>query len=120
MKIVSTINVEIFDSANVRIDYPSTDTSPVTVTLYVDEKNNDIYKILPETVDRSISIVNSDCEYLVIFTDNPISIKLNGSGDAITVTKQFVLMGTGINSLSVSNDSTTLSATITVVVGNVV
>jgi hypothetical protein len=103
-----------------------TDWPPEERTLTISEKNNDDYVIAPETVDQVINIVNTDCEYLAIFTDIPISIKLNGSSDEInigtddTVGGHFVLMGTDINSLTVSNVSTTENANITVIVGNTI
>jgi hypothetical protein len=118
--LISTITAEVFNSSGIRTDYP-----PETRTLTISEKNNDDYVIAPETVDQVINIVSTNCEYLAIFTDKPISIKVNGSATALNVGitnigGHYVQVGTGINSLTVSNASTTDDANITVIVGNTI
>jgi hypothetical protein len=118
--LISTITVEIFNVSGIRTDYP-----PETRTLTISEKNNDDYVIDPETVDQAINIVSTNCEYLAIFTNIPISIKINGSATALNIGitnigGHFVQVGTAINTLTVSNASTTDSANITVIVGNTI
>ena len=118
MKIVSTVNVEYYDNDSVRVDYP------VNVkTITISEKNNDIFKIVPWTTGeaptpRTINLVATGCEYLAIFTDNPVTITLNGAD--MVVTSQFIINGTGINTLTITNSSTTLYAIVNVIVGNTI
>jgi hypothetical protein len=118
--LISTITVEIFNVSGIRTDYP-----PEERTLTISEKNNDDYVIAPSTTDQAINIVNTDCEYLAIFTDKPISIKINGSATALNVGVtnvggHYVQLGDDINSLTVTNADDTNAANITVIVGNVI
>lgn len=68
--------------------------------------------IADAVVDQSITLADTNSEYLILFTDQTVTIKLNGSADAITVnpksagTKTLGLMLKGsITGLTVSNAS---------------
>lgn len=62
--------------------------------------------------DQTINLADASTEYLLIYVDQEITIKLNGSGDALTLTPStagkktlcFLQRGT-ITSLTVSNAS---------------
>jgi len=64
------------------------------------------------TVDLAITLPDANSDYLLMFTDREISIKLNSSGDALTLkprangskTPVFLLRG-DITALTVSNSS---------------
>lgn len=64
------------------------------------------------TTDQAIALPDAATDYLLIFTDREVSIKLNGSSDALvlrprangTKTPVFVMRGT-ISALSISNAS---------------
>jgi len=65
-----------------------------------------------ETVDEVIALPNANSQYLLIFCDQIVSIKLNGSSDPLTLTpkasgtKTPVFMFKGdITALSISNES---------------
>jgi hypothetical protein len=68
--------------------------------------------IADETVDKVVTIPDDSCNYLVIFSDQTIEIKLNGSVTALTCSPRistdkcpvFVLKGE-ITALTISNDS---------------
>ena len=69
-------------------------------------------QIADSTVDQSIDLPDANTEYLLVFIDREISIKVNGSSDSITLkprangTKTFAYYTRGdITSLSVSNSS---------------
>lgn len=64
------------------------------------------------TVDQTITLADANSDYLLIFTNQIITIKLNGSADAITIkpliagTKTFGMMLRGdVTGLTVSNSS---------------
>lgn len=69
-------------------------------------------KVADATVDQSITLADASSEYLAIMCDQEITIKLNGSSDAMTLTPRlagtksivFVMKGT-ITALTVSNAS---------------
>jgi hypothetical protein len=126
MKLVSTPTLEIYDSVtNVRTDFP-----PETRQLTIMEDNNDVYRIavaadISTPTVKTIPIVATGCEYLAIYTNIPVLVNLNGFADAINVGVtdvggHWVLMGTAINSLTISNASTTDIATVRVIVGNII
>ena len=57
-------------------------------------------------VDQAIAFDSIASEYLMILSDKEISIKLNGSADAITLAADFpFLMKGSVSSLSISNGS---------------
>lgn len=124
MKLISTPTVEIYDSNSVRTDFP-VETRQITIT----ENNNDVYRIAVAAdestpTEKVISIVNTDCEFLSIYTSAPILVYLNGSATAINVGIEstgghLILMGTDINSLTIANESTEDIVTVRVIVGNV-
>lgn len=66
--------------------------------------------IAPATVDQAITLPDSTSDYLLLFIDRQISIKLNGSSDALvlkpkvagTKTPVFLLRG-DITGLTISN-----------------
>lgn len=69
-------------------------------------------KISDATVDKVITLPDANSDYLLIFTDQTISAKLNSSSDAITLSpiasgkKSFVYYAKGnITALSISNSS---------------
>lgn len=68
--------------------------------------------IADATVDQSVTLADADSDYILIFTDQEVTIKLNGSSDSITLkpkaagSKTMCFMNRGsITSLSVSNAS---------------
>lgn len=105
--------VEFYDSNNVRIGMDGDED----ILVVIKEKNSDSYVIDPETADKTIPIVNTNGELLMITTDNPIVIKLNGGTDELTVSKKFMMVG-DIDSLIISNTSETLTCNVEVSVGN--
>ena len=76
-------------------------------------KDNRQQLIIPNlTVDQAITLPDASCDYLLLFVDREVSIKLNGSSDAIAVKprangkKSFAFYSKGtISSLSISNAS---------------
>jgi hypothetical protein len=116
-KAIVTGQVEFYDINNVRVGLDGDTAIQVTIK----EKNSDIYQVVPETVDKVIPIVNTNCELLMITTDNPITIKLNSGSQELTVTNKFMMIG-DIDALSVSNPSTVdgdnLTCNVEVTVGN--
>lgn len=68
--------------------------------------------IADQTTDQAISLPDANTDYLLIFTDTEISVKLNGSATAITLkprssgkkTPALVLRG-DITGLTISNSS---------------
>jgi hypothetical protein len=114
MKMVSETKMQIYDDDSVLIGYP-----PHEKITTITESNFDIYKIAPSTTDKNIPLVNATCEILIVYTDNAISIKVNGSVTAFTITDEFKIIGSGITSLSITNASTEDTATIQVLAGNV-
>lgn len=87
--------------------------SSATVSETSTSKSRNIKEIITDsTVDQVINIPESNTEYLVIFSDQNISIKLNGSSDSIALNvkvpgkKTPVFMNRGdIDSLTISNSS---------------
>ena len=74
--------------------------------------NRQKIQIADSTVDQAISIAAANSEYLLIYTDQEISIKMDGSSDSRTLkpktagTKAFVYMERGdVTSMTVSNAS---------------
>ena len=74
--------------------------------------NRQKIKIADLTVDQSIAIAEANSEYLLIYTDQEITIKLDGSGSARTLKpqtagkKSLVFLERGdITSLTISNSS---------------
>lgn len=70
-------------------------------------------QIAPSTVDETVELPDDPTEYLLIFTDRQITIKLNGSSDEITLSPKSagvkcpVLFQRGeISALSISNAGT--------------
>lgn len=125
MNLISTITVEIFNSQNVRTDFP-----PEQRQITVAEKNNDFYVIPPPTApatltSKDIPIVNSNCSYLAIFTDIPIGVIINGSAVILSVGitgigGHYVQVGSNINTLTITNSSTDTAANVQVIVGNII
>lgn len=82
----------------------------------IDSKAYDISKSTTETTRGTIIIADAASDqalnlggvasatYTRLNTDQTITIKLNGSSDAITVTDQFILVGT-VTAVTVSNAS---------------
>lgn len=78
----------------------------------ISEISRQVLSIADSTVDQSIQLPDATIEYLLIFSDQDVSIKLNGSSDALSLkvktagTKAPVFVQRGeITSLSVSNSS---------------
>jgi hypothetical protein len=113
MTLISTLTIEVYDSANNRTDYPVK-----TKTQTISEKNNDVYVFAPSDT-KTVSIVNTGCEFLAIYTDNPINVNVNGLGD-LAVTGYWAMVGTDIDSLILTNPSTTLTCNVNVIVGNTI
>jgi hypothetical protein len=125
MKLLSTIVVEVFNGANVRTDFP-----PETRQITISEKNNDIYVIQPcadplTPTSKDIPIVNTNSNYLAIFTDIPIGVIINSSATVLSVGilgigGHLVLVGTDINTLTITNASVDTAANVNIIVGNVI
>jgi|SRR5271157_4369917 len=122
MRLISTIITEIYNDKKVRIAYP-----PEKSEIIINEKNDDTYVIPPNTTGKVISIVNTNSNYLAIYTNYPIIINLNGDITGINVGipnncqhGHFVLLGTNINSLTITNNDPIIPAEVTVLVGNAI
>ncbi len=69
--------------------------------------------IPPSTVDLALNLADSATDYLIMMTDQTVSIKLNGSSDAITLnpkapgtkTPVFLIRG-AVTALTISNAGT--------------
>ena len=78
----------------------------------VSEGLRQLDSIADSTVDQAVTLPDANTDYLLLFVDREITIKLNGSSDAITLkpkangTKTPVMMIRGdITGLTVSNAS---------------
>jgi hypothetical protein len=112
-KIVSTKSFQIYDSFGNLLGYP-----PHTYVTTVAETNQDFYAIPPSTANKVIPLVNAGCQLLTIYTDNMISVSVNGDATPINITDEYTIVSDAINSLTISNPSLTLTANIKVLVGN--
>lgn len=91
----------------------------------VSEVSRQLIKIAANTTDEVINLPDADCDYICIYTDREISIKLNGSSDALVLkpktpgTKCPVhFMRGSITGLTVSNAGT-VEANIDVIAVNI-
>lgn len=113
-ELYTTLESETFDENNVRVGYLTKEES----ITYKNVVQSSQY-IEGETVDQIIPLIETTIECLQIYSYGEVSIKLNGSTDAITVDGLFVLTGTEITSLKISNAEET-EVKINIVQGDVV
>ena len=99
--LISTVQSEIFNGNNVRTGYLKKEGSIV-----YNMTRQDVLKIPAGATDQALSLIDTTIEYLFLNSTAPITIKINGSVDAMTMNGQFVLAGSAITSVAVSNAGT--------------
>lgn len=93
-----------------------------TISQSFSELSRQQFKVATSATDQSISLVDSSCDYVLIFCDYNLNIKLNGSVTAIPLipkadgVKTFVFMVKGtITSLLVTNPSGTFEVNLDII-----
>jgi len=113
-QIISTIKAEVYDSNNVR-------------TGWLEEEKTLTYKnavrgymtIDKATADKSIDLINTQIEYLAIYSSAAIKIRVNDiTNPQIDINGQFVLDGSEITELYITNPDADNSITIDIVQGD--
>jgi len=113
-QIISTINAQIYDVNNVR-------------TGWLDKEKSLAYKNALRsfmTVDagatnQQIALIASQLEYLAIYSSAAITVRINGIGNqALDVNGQFVLDGSIITELHITNPDVTNPITLDIVQGD--
>ena len=113
-KLKLLVDFNAYTSKNQTND-PSDDSTRVKVSLQESsftELCRKQIQIADAIVDQSITLADADCDYLLVFCDQEITIKINGSSDAITIKPKaaglkimgLMLRGT-VTALSISNAS---------------
>jgi hypothetical protein len=101
-KIISQSQVEIYDLNNVRINYIKKEAQITYKKTRYDIDYIDKATVIPVT--KPLNLIASTIEYLVIFTNNPCKISINGE-TSIEVNGQFLVAGSKITSIDVVNES---------------
>lgn len=104
--LISTNTEEVYGENNVRIGYLNKETTLVYQKARYDVDVIDAAAgdpIVP--VEKTINLIASTIEHFSMYCDQPITIKLNGSDDAITVEGFFSISGAEITSIILTNSA---------------
>jgi len=99
------------------IETPNATNTPETANGFTDvaavltnvlEIDNNRFILAPGDTDIPVAMGNiSTAQIVILIADGPITVKLNGSSDAISVSQMLVLFGTSVTSITVTNPSAT-------------
>lgn len=72
------------------------------------EKDNNTFNLNPSVTDVVVSMANiTTAGVVVLITDGPITVKINGSVTPIPVEQCLILFGTAVTAITASNPSAT-------------
>ena len=108
-QVISTAQIEIFDEENVRIGYLKKED----VLSYKNTRQDVVYidaatagpPLVPVT--KSLNLITSTIEYIVIYAYNDVKIVINGSITELPAKGSFILSGSEITSVDIINENTT-------------
>jgi hypothetical protein len=111
MKMIADTKIQIFDDNNEQIVLESEEQQEV-ITDFAYKKF-----ILPfQTADYQVQLVKSDLQFVYLFTDQTITVRINSlTAEVRTITAFDMFSSDNIDTLFLNNDSLTTNANITVV-----
>jgi len=114
MDIISTIQAEVYDDENVRTGWLKEED-----TLSYKNALRSYMTIDASATNQPISLIASTIEYLAIYSSAEIKIRINDiANPTMTVNGQFVLSGSEITSLYVTNEDSTNTVSLDIVQGD--
>ena len=106
-KIISTLQLEVYDSDNVRIGYMKKNPDIAYVKARYDIDYIDAAEQGPPIVPvvKDLNLIGPNIEYFALNSSLPVKISVNESTDLILVDGQFVIAGSEITSISITNEN---------------
>lgn len=111
MKMVANVKVQIFNDDNEQIVLENQEEIK-TITDFGYKR----FVLDKETTDYQVHLVKADLQFIYLFTDNPIIVKINAdTAEPLEINDFYIFSTNDVDTLYLTNESTTLNAAIRIV-----